>query len=226
LEADSIHDGLNQVLLEIQNGLIPPVGGKVIQVPATGEMAFVGFGSDVIRSSDNAALQLKMRLNAQKIAQMRAADALVGMIIGDDTGWKGKLDESTRQTLRDFESSDSGDDPSLTRFEKTRQDFVNMQTSSEQFQSVRSGVLPPGVKKQSFTSKDDAEMYAVAVYIPSVSQQASQAAKEMSQAQLLDTPNEAGGASPAPAAQDDNVPHPARNVAPGPSGQVSHDQDL
>jgi hypothetical protein len=133
----------------------------------------------VIRSSDNAALQQKMRLNAEKIAQMRAADALVGMVIGDDTGWKGKLDESTQQTIQDFESSDSSDDPSLKRFEKTRQNFVNVQKSSEQFQSMRSGALPPGVKKQSFTSKDDAEVYAIAVYIPSVSQQASQAAKEM-----------------------------------------------
>lgn len=226
LEADSIRDGLNQVLLEIKNGLIPPVGGKMIDVPATGEIAFVGFGSDVIRSSDNAALQLKMRLTAQKIAQMRAADALVGMIIGDDTGWKGKLDESTRQTIQDFESSDRGNDPSLKRFEKTRQNFLNVQKSTEQFQSVRSGILPPGVKKQSFTSKDEAEVYAVAVYIPSVSQQASQAAKEMSQTQLLDQPNEAGGTILAPATQDNSVPHPARNVAPGPSGQISRDNDL
>ena len=30
LEADSIRDGLGQVLLEIQTGLIPPVGGKMI----------------------------------------------------------------------------------------------------------------------------------------------------------------------------------------------------
>lgn len=228
LEADSIRDGLNQVLLEIQNGLIPPVGGKIIQVPATGEIAFVGFGSDVIRSSDNAALQAKMRLNADKIAQMRAKDALIGMIIGDDTGWKGKLDESTQQTIKDFETSDSdsGSNASLQRFEKTHQNFLNMQKSSEQFQSVRSGILPPGVTPKTFTSKDDAEVYAVAVYIPSVSQQAAQTAKDMSQAQLLGNPNEAGGAATAPAAQDDSAPHPKQEVAPGPTGMVSRDKDL
>lgn len=226
MEADSIRDGLSQVLLEIQNGLIPPVGGKIIQVPATGEIAFVGFGSDVIRSSDNAAMQLKMRLNAEKIAQMRAKDALVGMIIGDDTGWKGKLDETTQQTIQDFETSDSGPDASLQRFEKTRQSFLNVQKSSEQFQSVRSGILPPGVTPKSFTSKDDAEVYAVAVYIPSVSQQAAQTAKEMSQAQLLDNPNEASGAATAPAAQDDNTSRPKQDVAPGPTGSVSRDKDL
>lgn len=226
MEADSIRDGLSQVLLEIQNGLIPPVGGKIIQVPATGEIAFVGFGSDVIRTSDNAAMQLKMRLNAEKIAQMRAKDALVGMIIGDDTGWKGKLDETTQQTIQDFETSDSGQDASLQRFEKTRQTFLNVQKSSEQFQSVRSGILPPGVTPKTFTSKDDAEVYAVAVYIPSVSQQAAQTAKEMSQAQLLDNPNEASGAATSPATQDDNVPRPKQDVAPGPTGSVSRDKEL
>ena len=226
LEADSIRDGLSQVLLEIQNGLIPPVGGKIIQVPATGEIAFVGFGSDVIRSSDNSALQLKMRLNAEKIAQMRAKDALVGLIIGDDTGWKSKLDETTQQTIKDFEASDNGKDASLQRFEKTRQTFLNVQKSSEQFQSIRSGILPPGVTPKTFTSKDDAEVYAVAVYLPSVSQQAAQTAKEMSQAQLLGNPNEAGGAATAPATQDDSVPHPKQDVAPGPTGTVSRDKDL
>lgn len=226
LEADSIRDGLSQVLLEIQTGLVPPVGGKMIQVSATGEMAFVGFGSDVIRSSDNSALQQKMRLNAAKVADMRATDALVGLLIGDDTGWKSKMDESTQQAVKDFETSDTGQDASLQRFEKTRQSFLNVQKTSEQFQSLRSGVLPPGVTRKTFTSKDDAEVYAVAVYIPSVSRQAAQTAQEMSQAQLLDNPNEASGADTAPAAQDDNVPRPPKAVAPGPSGQVSSDKDL
>ena len=227
MEADSIRDGLSQVLLEIQNGLIPPVGGKIIQVPATGEIAFVGFGSDVIRTSDNSAMQLKMRLNADKIAQMRAKDALVGMIIGDDTGWKSKLDETTQQTIKDFETSDNGKgDASLQRFEKTRQSFLNMQKSSEQFQSVRSGILPPGVSSKTFTSKDDAEVYAVAVYIPSVSQQATQTAKEMSQTQLLGNPNEAGSNNTTPATPNNNAPRPKQEVAPGPTGSVSRDKEL
>lgn len=226
LEADSIRDGLGQVLLEIQTGLVPPVGGKIIQVPTTGEMAFVGFGSDVIRSSDNATLQQKMRLNAAKVADMRATDALVGLLIGDDTGWKSKLDESTQQAVKDFETSDTGKDASRQRFEKTRQSFLNEQVTPEQFQSLRSGVLPPGVTRKTFTSKDDAEIYAVAVYIPSVSRQAAQTAKEMSQAQLIDNPDAAGGAATAPAAQEDNVPRPPKAVAPGPSGQVSRDKDL
>jgi hypothetical protein len=225
LEAGSIRDGLSQVLLEIQNGLIPPVGGKMIQVPTTGEIAFIGFGSDVIRSSDNASMQAKMRLNADKIARMRAKDALVGMIIGDNSSWQAKLDETTQQTIEQFENSDNGQgDATRQRFEQARQAFQNVQKSSDAYQSIRKGILPPGVAPKSFPSKDDAEIYAIAVYIPSVSQQAAQAAKEMSQAQLLDNPNSNSGA--APSTQDSNVPRPSREVGQGPSGQISRDKDL
>ena len=55
MEADSIRDGLNQVLL-IKNRLISPVSGKIIQVAATGEIAFVGLGSDVISTRNNSAM--------------------------------------------------------------------------------------------------------------------------------------------------------------------------
>lgn len=223
LEADSIRDGLSQVLLEIQNNLIPPVGGKIIQSPATGEIAFVSFGSDVIRIHDNAAMQAKMRLNAEKIAQMRAKDALVGLLIGDDTSWKSKLDETTQQAIKDFETSDSDPDASLQRFEQTRQNFLNVQKSSDQFQSIRRGILPPGVSSKTFPSKDGSEVYAVAVYLPSASQQAAQAAKEMSQAQLISTPQQgatSGGQGGNPQLR------PPKEVAPGPSGQVSRDKDL
>lgn len=225
LEAGSLREGLNQVLLEIQNGLVPPIGSKMIQVRATGEMAVVGFGSDVIRSSSNSALQLKLRLNAEKIAQMRAKDALVGMLIGDDTSWKSQVDSNTQQSINEFETSDSSPDASRQRFDKARQQFINTQVSSDQFQSLRSGMLPPGVNSKVFESKDGAEVYAIAVYIPSLSRQASQTAAEMRQTQLLAQPNATTNAA---APQDDNntAPRPPQAVAPGPTGAVTRDQDL
>jgi hypothetical protein len=228
LEADSIRDGLNQVIVEIQKGLVPPVGGKIIQVPATGEIAFVGFGSDIVRTSDNATLQSKQQLNAAKIAQMRASDALVGLLIGDDSRWKSKLDESTQQTIAEFEDSDTGEDASRQRFEQTRQSFQNTQRSSEEFQSLRKGVLPPGVTRKNFSSPDNAEMFSIAVYLPSLSRAATQAAKEMSEARLIDSPNgAAGGATTGTLAPPkDVIPRPSREIAPGPTGQISNDQDL
>ena len=51
IEADSLRDGLNQVIAEVRSGLVPPVGGRIIMMRSTGETAFVGFGSAVVRSS-------------------------------------------------------------------------------------------------------------------------------------------------------------------------------
>ena len=220
MEADSIRDGLSQVLLEIQNGLIPPVGGKIIQVPATGEIAFVGFGSDVIRSSDNAAMQLKMRLNAEKIAQMRAKDALVGMIIGDDTGWKGKLDETTQQTIQDFETSDSGPDASLQRFEKTRQTFLNVQKSSEQFQSVRSGISAAGRHAQNLHQQGRRRSVRGRRLHP-LGEPASRANRQGNESGAIARaiPTKPAALPPRPPLRMTTYRAPAKDVAPGPTGQ-------
>ena len=221
IEADSVRTGLNQVLAEVQSGLVPPVGGRIIQVPQTGEIAFVGFGSDVVRTNDNAALQAKLRLNADKVAQMRAADALVGLLIGDDTSWKRQLDESTKAVINQFETDAAPADPSLQRFQQQTEAFRNTQMTTEEYQSIRQGVLPPGVTRRSFASKDEGEMYAIAVYIPSYSAAAVQAAKEMAQANPLSQPPASSGIS-----EQVSVPRPSKDIQSGPSGQVARDSDL
>ena len=221
IEAESVRTGLNQVLTEIQNGLVPPVGGRIIQVPQSGEIAFVGFGSDVVRTHDNPAMQAKLRLNADKVAKMRAADALVGLLIDDDTSWKGKLDEQTREAVNEFETDDAPADPSLQRFKQQTEAFRNEQKTKDEYQSIRQGVLPPGVQRRSFASKDEGEMYAIAVYIPSYSAAAIQAGKEMDQANPLSQPSSPSGSS-----KQSSVPKPSKEIQAGPSGQVSRDSDL
>ena len=51
IEAASLRDGLNQVIAEVRSGLVPPVGGRIIMMRSTGETAFVGFGSAVVRTA-------------------------------------------------------------------------------------------------------------------------------------------------------------------------------
>ncbi|EIC23072.1 hypothetical protein [Thiorhodovibrio frisius] len=230
LEATSVREGLDQVLTEIKNGLVPPVGGRIISVPATGEMAFVGFGSDVVRTSSNASLQAKQKLNAQKIANMRASDALVGLLIGDDTSWKSKLDDQTQQIIAEFEDSEGeSGDVTRERFEQARTTFVNTQASSEEFRSLRRGVLPPGVQRKSFASPDEAEVYALAVYIPSITKMAADTAKEMGDAQLiqpLQTVTGGSGSGETGKTTNPAAGSPPATILQGPTGQIHNDQDL
>ena len=108
IEADSLRDGLNQVIAEVRSGLVPPVGGRIIMMRSTGETAFVGFGSAVVRTSANQAVQAKLNLDAQKIAGMRSKDALCGLIIGDKASWEGSVKESLKDQVQEFESASEG----------------------------------------------------------------------------------------------------------------------
>jgi len=50
IEADSLRNGLDQVIAEVRSGLVPPVGGRIVMMRSTDETAFVGFGSAVVRT--------------------------------------------------------------------------------------------------------------------------------------------------------------------------------
>lgn len=225
IEAESVRDGLQQVFSEIEHGLVPPIGGKTIAVKETGEMAFIGFGSHVIGMHRNPAMQTKINMQANRIAQMRAADALVGLIIGDDTRWKGKIDSETREAIEDF-ARDGQPDGTLQRFEQTRETFLSTLKSSDEYASFRSGKLPPGVMQKTFRSTDDAEVYAVAVYIPSVTRQATNAARDMEDAQLLEPSSSSGRKDQIFSPPAGTVRRPSAEVRQGPTGVVSPKDDL
>jgi len=104
---------------------------------STGETAFVGFGSVVVRTSSNAAVQAKLNLEAQKIAAMRAKDALCGLMIGDTTSWEGGVRESLKDQVQEFESA-TADDPlarqqpaAARKLAAARQEFVSRIESTD-----------------------------------------------------------------------------------------------
>lgn len=220
--ADSVKAGLTGVLTELSTGLMPPVGGKTISVPETGELAFVGFGSAVVPTNPNPGVQAKLVLNAQKVAQMRARSALCGIILGDDVSATSSLDTATQNISKQFEEA-SKDDPTATgdpaaiqKLDEQRNSFVNTQLTSEQVTSLRSGTLPPGVSVKTFMNPEKTLAEAVAVYLPSVTAQARKAGQEMKNSRILQngSPANAGGA-------------PGGSMPPqGPSGQVMKDADL
>jgi len=232
LEAENLRDGLNQVIAEVRSGLVPPVGGRIITMRATGETAFVGFGSAVVSSSTNNAVQLKQNLAAQKIASMRSKDALCGLIIGDKTWWEGSVVESMQDQVQEFEALDP-DDPlarrnptAVKKLEEARQAFVARMESSDTYQSARRGILPPGVNTKTWFDEDKAWAYAMSVYVPSLTNAAATAGREMREAVILQPIDDSGRPSPAGGTgfTDENAPatvnRPGKEVKPGPSGKI------
>ena len=99
--ADNLRDGLNTVLAEIQSGVVPPVGGRTITIPETGEMGLVGFGSTIIQRANRPAEIARQERIAERIAIMRAEAELRGIIAGDQVDGEADYRESVRQAFGD-----------------------------------------------------------------------------------------------------------------------------
>lgn len=156
---------------------------------------------------------------------MRAADALCGVIIGDSTSWRGKLDERTSSMLADFEVAQRDDPISFTRdgrayteLEERKATFINTLKESQQYESVRQGILPPGVIRRVWTDDKSGFSYAVAVFLPSATSEAKKDSAEMDMADLL---------SPAPKPAEQRKKGPTEgDVERGPSGVVHDEESL
>jgi hypothetical protein len=231
LEADDLRDGLNQVLQEVRTGLVPPVGGRVILVKKTGETAFVGFGSAIVASNKNAALQARLNLDALKVASIRSVDSLCGLIIGDRTSWQGQVSETQKDVIRDFEEL-KADDPlaknnpaGVQKLEKARQEFVNKRRTDELLTSARKGILPPGISPRCWYDEDHAWAYAISVYIPSQSRAAAEFGKQMDESVIV-TPEGRPVVSGFTDENNPNIPRPNPKVKAGPSGKVGNEKEM
>ena len=241
VEVDNLREGLTQVIAEVRAGLVPPVGGRIITMRSTGETVFVGFGSSVVRTSENTAVQAKLNLDAQKIASMRSRDALCGLMIGDQASWEGSVRESLKSEVQEFESA-TADDPlarqqpeAARKLAEARQTFVTRVESTNLYQSVRRGILPPGINTKTWFDNDHAWAYGMSVYVPSATNAAAGTARDMMDSQILQPINGSGQSSgtavdgagqaekPSSGFTDENdtkVKRPGQNVKPGPTGKI------
>jgi len=232
IEANDLREGLNQVIAEVRSGLVSPVGGRIISMRSTGETAFVGFGSSVVRTSENRAVQAKLNLSAQKIASMRAKDALCGLIIGDKASWEGSVVESLKDEVREFESLVADDplarkDPTAVRkFDEARETFDAQIVTGDVYSSARSGILPPGVNTKTWFDGNHAWAYGMSVYLPSLTDAAAKTAREMRKSRILQSIDDGirrpEGQRPAGFTdkEDKGIKRPGKDVKRGPSGRI------
>ncbi|MCL1985254.1 MAG: hypothetical protein FWG59_02255, partial [Betaproteobacteria bacterium] len=229
ISAASMREGLEQIVAEANKGLVPPVGGKTIFVPQTGELAFVGFGSAVVRKDNDKALQAKLDLGAERIARMRAADALCGIIMGDSMTARSKLDSEVSGMVQDYDAMAKNDPtaakdpnaPAFQQLEQRKKEFSATESASADISSIRKGVMPAGVQTQSWFDGDRYFVYGMAIYLPSATARASGAAKSMQQGRIIQQPDaDARGMQPG-ANQPD-----AGTLKQGPSGQVQSNDAL
>ena len=225
----NLREGINSIIAEIRKGLVPPVGGRIVEVPGTGEVAWVGFGSSVVRLDPEPDVQAELELQAEQIAGLRAVDGLAGIIFGDETRWQAHADEEAKRQIKSFEymqkndPSTKGTDREIVAYENRIREMRSTLSHSETISSLRKGILPPGIMRQTDLDEDGYFAYGIAVYLPSASDMAAQAKKEM------DTTNIVRPVNPNPqnmenyrgiTPQRNNNPNIKPEMKRGPSGVV------
>ena len=210
-QADTLKDGINNIFAEIQSGVVPPVGGRIIDVPETGEIAFVGFGSEVVRPADNKKAKANNRQSARRRATLRAEASLCGIIKGDNVTASDNDSLTTADNIESYigehkiDLSDPIDELTSSsekaEAQKDVQGFRSSDSNQQIIQSAVKGTIPPGVNPRSWLNDEGTFAYAVAVYIPSVTQKAAQMNQDMKDSQIV-KPYEIKRNNPA--AQQDN----------------------
>lgn len=166
IEATSIQAGLAQLLAEIQAGLIPPAGNRLIVVNASGELTLVGYASNLIGVHPNEAAQDKLRVDAEKIATARATEAIIGLAIGDDARWQRSLDEVSQSEVRTAASGYDDNEPSAKRFRQIRDLAMASARDDPGLQSLIEGNLPSSAAIKRFSEED--RVAVAVIYTPTV----------------------------------------------------------
>ena len=196
VSADTIAEGLEQVLRDIKSGLVTPVGGRVIFCKATGELAYVGFGSEINRKTSDPTFNRELKIEALHTARMRAASSLSGIISegGDNIKTSSQLAGKTlsQKFIQDTYKATEGDPlakPDVNGIARTidqkTSSFSNTSTKTTVLESLRNGTIPPGVQQKSWTDESGDWSVAVAVYIPSLTKQAADFNRDMQNSQIV-----------------------------------------
>jgi hypothetical protein len=184
----SLDEGLKTTMTEIKQGLVPPIGGRIITVAASGQVAVVGFGSAIVAKSGNRALDMRSQIDAQRISEARARDALVGMLEGDKTMWTSGISSSVQQEFASSTKFAVDTEQALVseeNVEKSIDSFSSNQTSQEISVSIRKGTLPPGIINNTWVSEDGNWAKTICIYYPDYTALAQDFSAQMKSADLL-----------------------------------------
>ncbi|HPQ37905.1 MAG TPA: hypothetical protein PLW97_09710 [Synergistaceae bacterium] len=185
LDCTSLGAGMKRISRELDAGLVPPVGGRIINVPETNEVALVSFGSALVHQDTSGASTGQDKLTAGRRAKAQADKAMVALMTGDQFMWEYGYYREQESTSTNFEevatdTNLTGPSQESTKklLEERKETFLNLIRDSEAAQSVVRGIVPQGTNSKTWYSKDG-WCYVANVYTPSSGAQAEAAAKEM-----------------------------------------------
>lgn len=177
------NDIFRQVVTDINHGVLPPMGAKVLTNETTGEVILMGYGSAIIRDNSNPRVASRLKDTASRQSQTRARAALLGTLQGEEVYWQGSFDERQIESAQQFEYDDPylADPATVNLLNQDKEMFLNHLTTADDYGTITRGELPQGVSMRSFTSDDGYWQYSIAVYSPTLEAVAAQAAEQTQQ---------------------------------------------
>lgn len=175
---------LEQVLANIQNGVVPPVGGKIIILPESGQTAVVAFGSAIVRHSQNKKLATEYKKAAIEASKMRATQSLLELLNGSNECWYSGLYEGTasgdvsseynsiNEKVTDLPNENNAIKAAVAQVSSS--EFLNVFMKTSAYNSTAQGMVPAGVIIRTAVDPSVEEngygwVYTVAVYYPELS---------------------------------------------------------
>ena len=218
LEAASVAAGLQRVFREIESGVVPPVGGRVVSIPETGEVAVVSFGSSIILDYEGGSDSREQRIASNR-AKADADQAMVGILQGEDFLWESGMFRTQEESSANFETILREDPYGNTveerqKLAEIKNSFLAQTRDGEHYKGVIKGVLPPGINSKTWISTDGGWAFVANVYLPSATAAAKEAARELG-ITVPETPD-------MPQTPPDEPFDPGK----GPSGQIQDDSTL
>ena len=179
-------------------------------------------------------------MNAAKTAQMRAANSMCSLIIGEQAAWQGGFSQETQEGQKQFNSVASEDPAtgqnsvSAESLEEDISSFLSTMKQKNEYAFFSKGQLPPGLNATRWISEDGDWSYAAYIYNPGMTMEASKLKEKMNQNSILGRGNSllnssskiGGSQTKGSTSGNKEAPKSPQEVGRGPSGSVSKDDDL
>ena len=165
LTASSLEEGLEEILNQIRYSLVPPGGGRIVTVPSTGKVAWVGFGSAINSKTGDRASDRKLMRAAEQKAKLRADKNLLAIINGEEIYSNSLLESKFVNEIRMFDTVPGVDgENEVQRKSQKETNAYQEELLTEVFGTSTIGSLPSGLQHISKTSKDGNWSFAVVIF--------------------------------------------------------------
>ena len=231
LDATSLGAGMKTISRELESGLLPPVGGRIITVPETGEVALVSFGSSLVHQDTTGQSSGQDKLAAGRRAKAQADKAMVALMTGDSFMWEYgyyREQESTstnfEEVVRDTDLIGPSQEGTRKLLEQRKESFLSVIRDKEAAESAVKGLVPQGTNSKTWYSTDG-WCYVANVYTPSSGAQAEAAAKDMGITGYVPEPKPGTptGPSPKPKPTSDPLSVPVKETL---NTHINHEQGM